>query len=291
MKLGLYLGCIIPTEQFAYEISIRETLPKFGIELIDLENVSCCGGPLRSINLFMTMYLSARNLAVAEAQGLDILVPCPYCHLALTEAKTTLDRNHELRDRINTMLKDEGLEYKGRTKMYHVLDLLHDVIGIDAIKKKVKNPLDGKKIAAHYGCHLIRPHHLPRPDDSEHPTKMEALLKAIGAETEDYVEKLNCCGGPILVNHPESALTKTGQKLQAVEQRNFNAMATMCPWGQRILDGKQSNAAQTVGATISLPVIYYTQLLGLAMGISPEKLGLELNNSPVDRIYEETKEE
>ncbi len=287
MKVGLYLGCVIPTEQYGYEMSLREVLPELGVELVDLKNTSCCGAPLRGINLFMTSYLSARNLAIGEKEGLDILAPCPLCHLALTEAKNTLEKNPELRDKVNAMLKEEGLEYLGGeegTKIFHVLDLLHDEIGCDKIKERVKDPLEGVKIAAHYGCHLIRPHQLDRPDDSENPLKMENLLKAIGAEVEDYTEKLNCCGAPIHINLPESALTKTGQKIKAVQDREFDALAHLCPWGQRMLDGKQEDAGQTIGESISLPVFYYTQLLGMVMGIDEKKLGLELNKSPVDQM-------
>lgn len=284
MKMGLYLGCLIPTEQYAYELSIREVMPKLDIELVDLQSQACCGAPLRNINMSLTMYLSARNLALAEKQGLDLFTPCPYCHKAMTRTMAVLDNNDELRENVNSRLADEDLEYEGKVKLYHTLDLLHDVIGIDKIKDAVEKPIEETKIAAHYGCNTIRPHDLPRPDDSENPQKMEALLEAIGIDTEDYVEKLDCCGAHIMVNESESALTKTGQKLEAVQDRGFDGMATICPWGQRMMDSKQESAADTVGASIDLPVLYYTQLLGIAMGIEPSKLGLELNLSPIHKI-------
>jgi len=284
MRVGLYLGCVIPTEQFAYEMSLRETLPKFGIEIVDLKNTSCCGTPLRSINLFMATYLSARNLAVFEKEGLDMLAPCPRCHLAFTEVKNILEENPELNEKVNGMLKEEGLKYEGKIRLFHTLDLLHDEIGVEEIQKQVKNPIGGLKIAAHYGCHLIRPHKIGRPDDSENPQKLENLLEAIGALTEDYTEKLKCCGAPINVNLTESALTKTGQKLKAVQNHSFDALTNICPWGHRMMDGKQDNAGQTIGDSLSIPVVYYTQLLGLAMGIERSKLGLDLNMSPIDKL-------
>ncbi|MCK4614080.1 MAG: CoB--CoM heterodisulfide reductase iron-sulfur subunit B family protein, partial [Thermoplasmata archaeon] len=230
MRLGLYLGCVIPTEQYAYEMSLRETLPKFGMELVDLKNTSCCGTPLRSINLFMTTYLSARNIAVFEKEGLDILAPCPQCHLALTEVKKILGENPELKEKVNGLLKEEGLKYGGNVKVYHTLDLLHDEIGVDEIKKHVKNPIKYLKVAAHYGCHLIRPHQIGRPDDSENPQKLENLLKAIGATTGDYNEKLKCCGSPIMIIHQESPLAKAGEKLKAIKEHGFDALTHMCPW-------------------------------------------------------------
>lgn len=284
MKLGLYLGCLIPTEQYAYEISIRKVLPRLDVDLIDLDDPSCCGAPLRNINMSLTMYLSARNLALAEKEDVDILAPCPYCHKALTRVADVLENNLELREKINSKLGEEGLRYEGKGRLYHPLNLLHDEVGVEAIEEQVENPIEKTKIAAHYGCHLIRPNDIPRPDDSENPQKMERLLEAIGAETDDYVEKLDCCGAHIMVNESESALTKTGQKLEAIQEQGFDGMSLMCPWGQRMFDTKQENAAQTVGASLEVPVLYYTQLLGIAVGMEPSELGLELNLSPIDKI-------
>jgi len=283
-RIGLYLGCLIPTEQYAYEMAIREVLPDFGMELVDVEGVACCGAPLRHINLSLTMYLSARNIALFEKDDLDMLAPCPYCHQAVSETKHVLDGNPELRKNVNAHLKEEGLTYRGTLRHYHLLDLLHDIVGVDRIKEKAKVSLEGLNIAAHYGCHLIRPNDIPRPDDSENPQKMETLLEAIGAKSDYYNEKLDCCGAHILLNESESALTKTGQKLQAVQKHGFSGLATMCPWGHRMFDSKQDSAAQTVGGSLDVPVIYYIQLLGLAMGKDPASLGMNLNRSPVDRL-------
>ncbi len=283
-KIGLYLGCVIPTEQYGYEMAVREIIPEFGFELVDPQGVACCGAPLRHINLSLTMYLSARNMAIFEKEGLDILAPCPYCHQALSEAKHVLDNNTELKKKVNSYLKEEDLSYSGKADLYHILDLLHDKVGTDKLKEKVVKPLDELNIAAHYGCHLIRPNDIPRPDDSENPQKLETLLDAIGAKSEYYNEKLNCCGAHILVNEPESALTKTGQKLEAIQAHGFDGMATMCPWGQRMFDSKQDSAGQTVGSSLDVPVIYFIQLLGIAMGKEPADMGLDLNKSPVDKL-------
>jgi heterodisulfide reductase subunit B len=166
------------------------------------------------------------------------------------------------------------------------LDFLHDEIGIDEIKERVKNPTKGLKIAAHYGCHLIRSHQIGRPDDSENPQKLENLIKVLGAYAEDYNEKLKCCGSPIMINHQESALTKTGEKLKAIIDNGFDCLTHMCPWGHRILDAKQESAGKTIGASVNLPVLYFTQLLGLAMGLEKEKLGFDLNLSPIDTLID-----
>jgi len=223
-RYALYPGCIMPTEQYAYELSLREVMPKLGVELVDVQGFSCCGTPIKSVNQLMTLSLSARNLALAEKEGLDVFAPCTICHLGLSECKHILDKDEAMKQRVNTYLADEQLAYKGTSALVHTVDLLHDVIGVDHIKKMVKKPLKDVKVATHYGCHLIRPSEIGRPVDSENPQKMETILKALGATPLDYVEKLDCCGGLLNANLPETALTKTGQKLQRVQEQGFMSL-------------------------------------------------------------------
>ena len=283
-KYAFYPGCVMPTEQYAYEVSIREVLPLLNIDLVDVEGFSCCGEPMKSMNQLMTLYLSARNLALAEKQNLDLFVPCPMCHLSLSECQRVMESNTEMRDRVNSMLVSEDLQYNGSIDVVHTVNLLHDHIGTEEIKKHVKKSLSGLKIATHYGCHLIRPSEVGRPVDSENPQKMETILKVLGAEPLDYPEKLDCCGAMLSANLPESALTKTGQKLQKVQEQDFDVFVDVCPWCHRMFDSKQVKAGETVAAKLEIPVMYLTQLLGLALGIKKEKLGLELNLSPVDKL-------
>jgi len=283
-KYVLYPGCLMPTEQYAYELSLREVFPLLDVKLVDVDGFSCCGEPLKSVNKMMTLYLAARNLAIAEKQGLDLFAPCPMCHFSLSECKHILKNNNAMKEKINSMLASEDLTYKGTSTLVHTVDLLHDVIGIEEIKKHVKKPLKNLKLATHYGCHLIRPSEIGRPVDSENPQKMEAILNAIGTECVYYPEKLDCCGAPIDVNLPESALTKTGQKLQAIQDHGFDGLVDVCPWCHKMFDARQAKAGETVAAKLDIPVLYLTQLVGLAFGMKKEKLGFQLNNSPVDKI-------
>ncbi len=282
-QYALYLGCLMPTEQYAYELSIRETLSHLGIKLVDLEGFSCCGEPMKSINQLMTLYLSARNIALAERHSLDILAPCAMCHLSLSDCLYVLGHNPVLKQRITSLLAKENLELKGTSRIVHLIDLLHDDIGLGALAEFVKNPIK-IKVAAHYGCHLVRPSEIGRPVDSENPQKMERILNVIGANPADYPQKLDCCGAPILAHLPESALTKTGQKLQAVQEQCFDALVTVCPWCHKMFDERQQKAGETIAVSLHVPVFYLTQLLGLALGIDKEKLGLNFNVSPVDTI-------
>jgi heterodisulfide reductase subunit B len=283
-KYTLYPGCVMPTEQYALEKSIREVLPILDIELVDLKGFSCCGEPMKSVNQMLTLTLSARNIAIAEKEGLDVLTPCPMCHLALSECKRILHADPDMNERVNKFLEDEGLKYTGIANIIHTVDLLHNVVGIDKIKEKMKKPLKELKVATHYGCHLLRPSEIGRPVDSENPQEMENILKAIGAKPVDYPEKLDCCGGLLTANLPDSALTKTGQKLQKVQEQGFDVFIDVCPWCHRQYDSRQTKAGETVATKLEVPVLYLSQLLGISFGISKDKLGLNLNLSPVDKL-------
>jgi heterodisulfide reductase subunit B len=284
MKFALYPGCVMPTEQYAYEISIREVLPKLEVELVDINGFSCCGEPLKSVNQTLTLSLSARNIALAEKQELDIYAPCPMCQLALSECKHILDSDPVMYERVNKFLEEEGLSYTGTAHLVDTVNLLHDVVGLDKIKSQVKKPLKDLKLASHYGCHLIRPSEIGRPDNSENPEKIDRILEILGAKPEYYPEKLDCCGGLLNANLPDSALTKTGQKLQKVQEYGFDAFVDTCPWCHRQYDAKQVKAGETIAAKLEMPVFYLTQLLGLAFGVSKDKLGLDLNLSPIDKV-------
>ena len=283
-KYTLYPGCLMPTEQYAYELSLKEVFPLLDVDLVDIDGFSCCGEPLKSVNKMMTLYLAARNLAIGEKQGLDLFIPCPMCHFSLSECKHVLESNTAMKERMNSMLASEDLTYKGTGKMIHTVDLLHDIVGIENIKKQVKTSLNGLKLATHYGCHLIRPSEIGRPVNAENPQKMDKILKAVGANPLDYPEKLDCCGGLLTANLPESALTKTGQKLKGVQDQGFDAFIDTCPWCHRQYDSKQTKAGETVAAKLDVPVLYLTQILGLSFGISKDKLGLDLNLSPVEKL-------
>jgi heterodisulfide reductase subunit B len=274
----------MPTEQYAYEMSIREIMPKIGVELVDLKGFSCCGEPIKSVNQMLTLTLSARNIAIAEKEGLDIYAPCPMCHLALSESKRVLDTDSKMYERINKYLEDEGLKYTGNAGLVTTVDLIHDKVGLDKIKELVKNPLKDIKIASHNGCHMIRPSEIGRPDDSENPQKLDNILRTLGANVLDYPEKLDCCGGLLNANLPESALTKTGQKLKGVQDQGFDVFIDTCPWCHRQYDSKQTKAGETVAAKLDVPVLYLTQIIGLSFGVSKDKLGIDLNQSPVEKL-------
>jgi heterodisulfide reductase subunit B len=270
-------------------MSVREVLPKLGVELVELEDTSCCGTPLKSVNAFASVCLATRNMAIAEKTGLkDLLVLCNGCHLSFSEAKHFLNANKTLKQKVDSLLNDEGLQFKGSIQIWHIVDFLHDAIGKDIIRKTLKKTLDGLKFASQYGCHIIRPSILGRVDDPEKPRKMDELIEWLGAKSVDYPEKLDCCGALLLLSHPDAALTFGGLKMKAVQELGVDGLINACPSCHMMFDMRQKSAGATVGAKLNLSVLYYTQLLGVAMGIENEKLGLQLNRSPLDELLQKT---
>ena len=285
MKVAVFWGCCILTNQYAYEMSLRQVIPAFDIELVDLPEAICCGDPMKSVNNFAASYLAARVLSLANLTGLeDLLVPCNRCHFTISEAKKTMQSNTKIGQKISGLLKEEGLEYNANIKMWHTIDFLHDYIGLKKVKKAVTRPLKGLKVVSHVGCQIIRYTDLGRVDEAENPKKLDELINALGADAVDYPEKLDCCGAALLRSHPDSALSLAGSKLKAVQNLPADGMVVSCPECHLMFDAKQKDAGTTVGAKLKVPVVYYTQLLGLALGMDEKKLGLDLNQSPVDQL-------
>jgi len=273
--------------QYAYEMSVREVMPRLDVELADLENAACCGSPVQSINMNAAVYLAARNIAIAEKMGFsDLLAVCNGCHLSLFEASYFLNHDEKLLGETNALLKEEELQYSGKVRIWHTIDFVHDVIGEAAIKKAVTHPLKALKVAVHYGCHILRPSSIGTVDDPENPQKLDRLVEWLGASSLSYPEKLDCCGDMLMLSHHDAAFTFSGLKLKAVQDVGADALVDTCPSCHNMFDLRQKSAGATTGAKLDLPVIYYTQLLGLAMGIPQEKLGLNLNRSPLDKLLQ-----
>lgn len=285
MKIAVYWGCKIQTSQYSYEMSVRETFPKLGVELAELRENHCCGDPVKSVNDFAASYLAVRVLALANLEGLkEVLIPCNRCHFVISEAKRLIETNKDSSAKLAGLLKEEGLEYNPNIKLWHTIDFLHDRLGLNTLKKAVTSPLKGLKLAVHYGCQILRYTDLARVDDAENPRKLEKLIGALGAETVDYNEKLDCCGAHLTLNQASSALSLAGAKLKALQTLGVDGLVVSCPECGLMFDAKQKDAAATVGGKLNLPILYYTQLLGLALGVEQDKLGLQLNQSPVDQL-------
>jgi heterodisulfide reductase subunit B len=260
MSFALFPGCVVQSEQYAFEISAREILPNLGIQIKELDGLSCCGYSLKNVSIPAWFYMSARNLALAEKNEIDLLPLCNGCNLSFREVKNYLGENTKLRERINSLLSMEGLKYTGKAKSWHILEVFNQVVGVEKIKSLVKVPLNGLKLATHYGCHALRPSPIGLIDDPENPHILEELIRALGASAVDYPQRLDCCGQGLSMTTGKTALTISGGKLKAIQDQST--------------DYKEVN----------MPVFYYTQLLGLAIGLDIEQIGLPLNSSPVGEI-------
>ena len=287
MKLAVFWGCRILTSQYAYEMSTRQVLPQLGVELVDLKETHCCGNILESVNRFASIYMAARVLALANETSLkNLLAPCSRCHFTLSETQRLLAADKRLEEKITALLKEEKLAYPLDIKVWHMVDFLHDIVGVDKIREKVKTPLKGLRLASHLGCQAVRPSYMKRVDSPENPQKLDRLIETLGAESVEYTEKLDCCGAALMLSHPEAGLSLTGSKLKALQELKIDGLVDSCPAGHMMLDTKQEEAAAIIGSKLSLPVFYYAQLLGLAMQIETKELGLHLNKSPVEKILE-----
>ena len=285
MKVAVFWGCRILTSQYAYEMSVREAFPKLNVELVDLSETNRCGDPVKNMKDSAANYLAVRVLALANKTRLDdLLVPCNRCHFVISEAKKSLDKNERFGQKIFEVLKEEGLEYNPNVRIWHVIDFLHDFVGLDNVKKAMHKSLKGLKLATHVGCQILRYSDLGRVDDAENPRKLDELVGALGAETVDYAEKLDCCGANLMYSHVDSALSLAGTKLSVLQNLSVDGLVVSCPDCGLMFDSKQKDAATTVGTKLNLPVVYYTQLLGLSLGVEQEKLGLHLNQSPVSQL-------
>ena len=273
MKYAYYPGCSLDATASEYDDSWRAVAGALGIELTEMPGWSCCGtAHATNVGRRLSLGLAARNLSIAEALGLPVTAPCSGCYKSLRTANETLKKDAGLRAEVNANL---SRPFEGITTVKHPLYVILDEIGLDNLPDIVR-PLDGLKVAPYYGCVITRPAASPQPvDDPENPQGMDRLLKAIGADVVSYYPyKTKCCGGGVLLSHTDVALDLTGVLLQEAKRRKADCLAVACPMCQMVLDAYQYQVEDRLGEPIDLPILYFTQLLGLALGIDERELGL-----------------
>jgi heterodisulfide reductase subunit B len=280
-KYLIFLGCATPYRVSSYEISSRKILARLGIELVEMPEFNCCGLPFDPVSHEAMLILAAKNLALAEQQGLSILTLCPGCAGTLKKVNKILNNDQEQRDNINSHLKEVGLEFKGSVETKHLLQLLREDVGIEKIKASVTRPLSELKVAEHNGCHLLRPKEYFDFDDPEDPQTLKMLIEATGAKCLDYIDETECCGAPSVGVSDKVALQLARDKLNHIKMVGAQALITICAFCHIMYDTNELRIEKTFNEVYGIPILHYPQLLGLAMGMTPQELAFgELRVNP-----------
>jgi len=277
----LFLGCVIPYRLSSYEISARKVLTTLGVELIEMPEYNCCGFPMNPVNHTVMLTLAAKNLCVAERENMNILTLCNGCFGTLYKVNKTLKEDTKERERINRYLNEFGMEFKGTIEVKHLVYVLAEDIGFKKIKDAVKNPLINLCVAQHTGCHIGRPKELIGKDNPENPRLLKELIELTGAKCLDYVDEAECCGNPIIGVNETIPFHIAKEKLNHIIDVGAQALITICPFCHMMFDMNQPRIERAFNEKFSLPILHYPQLLGLAMGFTPEELALkELRVNP-----------
>ena len=272
MKFALFIGCNIPARVGQYLTSARAVLDRLGVELADFRSFGCCGYPLRSLDQQGYLLSSARNLAIAENAGLDILALCKCCFGSLKKAAQVLKESPSLKEEINRFLGREGLEYQSRVQVKHILSVLYHDVGLEALHGKIIKPYKGLKVAPQVGCHALRPSRVTQFDDPLHPVIFDALVRATGAESLAWDSRLDCCGAPLLGVNDEVSLQRTRDKIKKSREAGADYLCTACPFCHLQFETAQKRPLSSEGSEKPVAPLLYTQLLGLSLGIEEERL-------------------
>jgi len=289
-KYLIFLGCAVPYRVASYEISARKVLHRLGVELVEMPEFNCCGLPLDPVSHETMLILAARNLAKAEQQKLNINTQCPGCAGTHNKVNKMLKADKTLRELINIHLKESELEFKGTVEAKHIMQVLMEDVGLDKIKEAVVKPLTMLKVAEHVGCHLLRPKEYIGFDDPEDPTTLKKLIEATGATCVDYTDETECCGAPSVGVNDKVALALARDKLRHVKAAEAQALITICAFCHIMYDTNELRIEKMFNETYGIPVLHYPQLLGLAMGMSPEELAFNELRVDTSRIIKQVQE-
>lgn len=282
-EYAFFLGCIAPNRYPGCEAAAIKTSEKVGIKLLPLKGASCCPAPgaFGSIDLNVWYAMAARNLVLAEEMKKDITLICNGCYKSIWEVNHILKHNDELRDNVNEVLAEIDMQFKGSIDVWHLVELYYDekICGVRKIRESVTTPLTGAKIAPHYGCHLMKPKKERHFGDTDNPMWFEELIDALGCESVQYRNKMQCCGagGGVRGYDITHALDITNEKLLNIREVGADALTEFRPFCQLQYDRGQVEIKEKFGDVYNLPVLHYNELLGLAQGMSPRDLALELH--------------
>lgn len=268
-----YPGCSLETMARSYHCSAVETARVLGLELQEIQDWNCCGATAYfHIDELLAYTLCARNLAIAERTGLDLVAPCAGCFKNLHSAADTLRKDPDLAEHINEALAEDDLHLSGTTRVRHLIEVFVEDVGLEAIRARVTRSLRGLRVAPYYGCQVVRPQ--KTGEAAERVTFFEDLISALGATAVPYPARLRCCGGSLIATQREAALALVHDLLKSAVEQKAQVVATLCPLCQTNLEAYQGLVRRAYPNLPAVPVLYFTQVMGLALGISPGRLGI-----------------
>ena len=281
VEYEFFPGCSVHGSAREYGSSLKAVFQRFGFGLTEIEDWSCCGATAaRSLDGFLPTMLGARNLAIAEVRGRPLLAPCNLCYNNLAVARHALREDVSLRQRVNGSLRDLGLAYSEGVPLLHPLQVIDSEVTVERIAAEVVRPLSDLKVVSYYGCLLTRPGYASVGESNFNPTALDRLVSAVGADPLPFSAKTRCCGGPLLMTHPEAAGLAAKRLLDEARDLGAQCIVVTCPQCQLSLGASQGTIEARYGVRYGIPVLYFTQLLGLALGIDPRALGLPNGRLP-----------
>jgi succinate dehydrogenase / fumarate reductase cytochrome b subunit len=288
-KVAYYKGCLASLSAKELDSSTRALAPKVGLELEELESVTCCGaGDIQEAEPDYYLHLNARILAYAAATGADtLLTVCNVCTLNLRQANWELIGDAELRARVNENLLSVGVPpYERDVDVRHLLWEVSEGDGYERLQKAAHKGLKGLKIAPFYGCQILRPSKILGFEDPDRPSSLERIIEACGGEAVDYPAKLKCCGFPIIQAREDTALGELVQPIEQAVERGADAMVTPCPLCHLSLDAWQSKLKATTGRDFKMPILHLSQLIGVAAGLPQSELKFKRHVVSVQPLLE-----
>lgn len=284
-EYAYFPGCSVKGTARHYEESLLAVFKALDLHLKEIDDWNCCGATLyMSVDPLISFTLSARNLSKAANGNQDVVTPCSACYLVLLKTQDHIRRYPYIREKVTKSLRAIDLKYKDHIRVRHPLEVLLNDLGLEEIRKRVVEPLIGYKIAPYYGCQIVRPYGMI--DDECFPTVMDRLFEALGAEVIDFPLKTRCCGGSLTGTLQDVGLRLNYILLHEARLRGANVMATICPLCQFNLEVYQDKINKTYKTDLTMPVLYFTQLIGLALGLPRKKLGLKRNLIPLKSLEE-----
>jgi len=270
------------SEGVPIERSLMAVAKELDIGLKELDDWTCCGCPGAPIHELDSICIAARNLALAEKTGLDLVAPCSCCYRNLKNAHIMATQDPKVGEKVARALGSVGLTYKGGVKVRHLIDVFVNDIGLEAIASKVKVPLRGLKLACWYGCHETRPY---GPDNFDFPMWLDDIVLVLGARPVDFPLKAQCCGGAQLISQPDMALKLVWKLLSNAQEHGAVAMATtLCPLCHSNVDSTQGRVNRRFKTSFATPILASTQLMGLAFGMGAKEVWLDKNIVPANKV-------